>query len=372
MKFHLVIKFLNLKILSYDEKRGIIKLVPRFKEDLWTLYQVIEKDDLVSGFSHRVIKTVGGNRVEKTKVKVWLTLKVLSKFLDLESNMLKLDGIVMECPEDLEGTKGHRHSLVIQPGNKYLIRKRQWLNYQLKQLYASRHPSVPLIVIAMDREEATLALIETSGFSHIQRIHSEISSKRYASENSEQLLFFLSSIVKAMKQIEPTREYYIVIVGPGFIKNKLATYLQSKYPDLWKRVIYLGFATSGTISGIKETLRSGVLRNVQKKLRIIEENVIIQDFLIKIAKNHLATYGYDNVKYAIEMRAVQKLLITDDFLANIGDEERREVENIFQMVEENGGEIIIINSKEEPGKILKGFGGIAAILRFNIGGPGGT
>ena len=33
-----------MKILSYDEKRGIIKLVPRFKEDLWTLYQVIEKE----------------------------------------------------------------------------------------------------------------------------------------------------------------------------------------------------------------------------------------------------------------------------------------------------------------------------------------
>ena len=71
-------------------------------------------------------------------------------------------------------------------------------------------------------------------------------------------------------------------------------------------------------------------------------------------------YGLKEVKNAINMGAVDMLLILDSKVAseNMGD--------LMDMVENMKGEVMVISSEHEGGKQLESLGGMAAILRYEI------
>ncbi len=47
-------------------------------------------------------------------------------------------------------------------------------------------------------------------------------------------------------------------------------------------------------------------------------------------------------------------------------EGREEIERLLEMVERERGTIVVFSTEFEPGKRLKGLGGVAALLRFPI------
>ncbi|MEM1812253.1 MAG: hypothetical protein QW730_06560, partial [Candidatus Nezhaarchaeales archaeon] len=168
---------------------------------------------------------------------------------------------------------------------------------------------------------------------------------------------------KTKELIERLKVKVVAIVGPGFIKEELAKELASNI----NVKLYLDSVSAGGYQGVKEAIRRGMLKKVLRDLSVIEEAELMNEFLSHISKSDdKVAYGLEDVKKAAEYRAVEKLLVLDELVRSPDVDLRKEVEGIISMVEENGGQVKIFSSLEEPGQQLKSMGGMAAILRFSL------
>jgi protein pelota len=75
----------------------------------------------------------------------------------------------------------------------------------------------------------------------------------------------------------------------------------------------------------------------------------------------LAAYGIEEVKAAVEAKAVEKLLVLDESLRK-----DPRVEEIAEKAEKMKAELVFFSAQGDAGHRLKGFGGTAALLRFRI------
>jgi len=83
-------------------------------------------------------------------------------------------------------------------------------------------------------------------------------------------------------------------------------------------------------------------------------------------KGTLATYGIKQVETALEMGAVDLLLISEG-LEKMPNIEEGTVKRLGELAENSKAEISIISTDSEEGKSLqKAFGGLAAMLRYPI------
>ena len=83
-------------------------------------------------------------------------------------------------------------------------------------------------------------------------------------------------------------------------------------------------------------------------------------------KGTLATYGIKPVNAALEMGAVQQLLISEG-LEKMPNIEEGTVKRLGELAENSKTEVMIISTDSEEGKALqKAFGGLAAMLRYPI------
>ena len=124
---------------------------------------------------------------------------------------------------------------------------------------------------------------------------------------------------------------------------------------------------NGGVAGIYEALRSGVLLKAMKTQRIVEETKIVEEVLKRLGKGELnVTYGVEDVKKAVELGAVEKLVLADTMLREASDEARLLLEDLMRNVEKKGGNIIVVSTEHEAGAKLIALGGIAALLRFAL------
>jgi len=199
----------------------------------------------------------------------------------------------------------------------------------------------------------------------------------------------------------------ILVGGPGpskkyFIDGKFLHYeLEPKIIDL--------FDTGYTDEyGLRELVEraEGALAN----LAIVKEKQLMRGFLREVQKleGGLATYGEDHVRNALQMGAVKTLMLSEglrkfrckiscsngDFDApdrtiKAGDienkldekcpkcqarlvvkEKKDLVDELSELAEATGADVELVSQDSEDGETLqKAFGGVAGILRYQIGAP---
>ena len=88
----------------------------------------------------------------------------------------------------------------------------------------------------------------------------------------------------------------------------------------------------------------------------------IDELLEEISRDGKVTYGEKFVRNALEIAAVEKLLVTDRFVREGGGEE------IISMARKTGAKTTVISTAHEGGRRLQALGGVAALLRFRIEG----
>jgi protein pelota len=75
----------------------------------------------------------------------------------------------------------------------------------------------------------------------------------------------------------------------------------------------------------------------------------------------MAVYGLVEVNKAAEAHAIEKLLVLDEYLRTDS-----EAEKLAEKADRAKADVVIVSSEGDAGEKLKGFGKIAAILRFKI------
>ena len=266
-------------------------------------------------------------------------------------------------------------------------------------------------LLVIDRSEATIGVLRGKRIEVLKNMQSQVPSKHRMGGQSarrfERLIEIAAhewykkvSDVMTDAFLNKADIKGILIGGPGYTKEYFATqdYL---HHELKKKIIPTFLDTGYTDEyGLRELVEKA--RDVLTDLDLMREKSLVQRLFEEIRKEEggLAAYGEDQVRHALELGAVDSLLISEGLrklrlklkCAN-GDwegertaadeatipacpkdggqltvvEKRDIVEEFSALAANSGTKVELISSESEEGQLLiRAFGGIAAILRYRV------
>jgi len=341
-----------MKVTHFDPKTGELKLTTDTVDDLWHLEKVLSLGSRVEAHSLRSYKV--GKTEEKKHV--YITIEVERVEFSKSLNRLRLLGkIVAGNPEEFVQL-GKHHTIEVSPGDKLKIAQ-EWKSHQLNRLKeAEKESKKPKIrIIVLDDEKALTAMVRAYGIDYGPELYSSASKK--GEKYEEGVRGYFGEIAA---EIGRHPEKYVV-AGPGFTRDNLRKFISQKYPDLLKRIDW-ETCSYAERSGVNELMKQGVLAKIMGEERIERETKLVEELIAEIHKDSgLAAYGIKEVAKAADASAVKQLLVLDEYLRT-----DKEAEDVVERADKAKAAIIIVSSEEEPGMKLKGFGKIAALLKFRL------
>jgi len=149
----------------------------------------------------------------------------------------------------------------------------------------------------------------------------------------------------------------IIIGGPGHTKQDFfdKDYINT---ELKRKVLGLKDLTYTDESGLHDLVEKS--QDLLAAEEVLKEKEIMQKFFNMLAKDpDKVTYGMAEVKKALELGAVETLLLSEDLDDNL-------IESLEEQAEKVGSEVEIISTETREGGQLKDLTGIAAILRYAL------
>lgn len=358
-----------MKIYRIDLKKGVAKVMPESLDDLWHLYNIILKKDEVYARTTRQVKCDDqyARSTKAKRVPVNLGVQVDKMYWDRVLNRLRINGIVCDAPEQLS-IKGSRHTIDVTVTKPLTIKKKQWLKHQLDRLKrASQITAAPLAILSMDDEEYCVAVLRQYGLEGNVGERTKLPGKLEAEKRVKAKQQFFADALKTLREAWAPLKCAIVVLGPGFIKDDFVDYVRKEARDVAESVVAVKGVNSAGLSGIQESLRSGILSNVLQNLRVTEEMNAVEEFLARLGKGKQdVTYGLTDVEKAAMYGAVDKLLVADSSLRETTEAQRRQLETIMKNVEDARGTVMVVSTEHEAGTKLLSLGGVAALLRFPL------
>jgi len=223
-------------------------------------------------------------------------------------------------------------------------------------------------LVVMDRRDASIALLKGKTIVPLTKTHSEVAGKTRAGGQSAMRFARLregatkdhyKKVADYMKDQFLFMEGLkgIIIGGPSTTTND---FMNKDYVtgDVKKKIIAIKDLSYTGDFGLQELLeKSG---DVLAEEEVAKEKLIIQKFLTKLAKEpDTVSYGSDATKKAMELGAVDTLLLSED----LGDELIDEFE---EKAEASGSSVEIISVDTREGVQLRDLGKVAAMLRFPL------
>ncbi|MFO8109204.1 MAG: mRNA surveillance protein pelota [Thermoplasmata archaeon] len=346
-----------MKILHQDRKRRMIKVRIDNPDDLWHLKNLIKPGDIVSAFTYRREEeqrdTLRASRGEKKGMR--LNIEVEKVEFHEFTDRLRVLGVIVEGPQDL----GSYHTLNLTEEDNITMIKDEWKEHHLNRLKeAVEQSKTPLVtLLAVEEDEATIAILRQYGVKEMARISPNMGGKMYDGERMSRDEFFQEVTHKL--DLILGEDGQLIILGPGFTKEDMYKHLKKHRPELVEhaQVVHSG---CGGMTGIHEVLKSGKEGGMLEEQRVSYESNKVEELLVRIKKDEPLAYGLDSVKKAVEMGAVETLLILDEKVRDL------EGEKLMERVEQLGGKVIIISSSHEGGDKLEALGGYGGLLRYKI------
>ena len=347
-------------IIKSDFKKGFVKIRTENKDDLWYLSHLIDSGDFIKGTTTRKIKIGDSENAKVVKKKI--TLKIEAEKIDYipENNVLRINGKIIDGPDDFP--RGSYQNISLEEDTEFTIEKVNWLSYQKEKLKEASEKKDQYLLCLFDREESMFALSVSSGFNILSRIKSDMPKKGDTSQSGGR---YYQDIIKGIETYNARNNpEHIILASPAFYKEDL--FKQIKDEEL-KKKITLAICSSVKEPSLEEVMRRPELKSVLKMSRNRIENILVEELLAEIGKEQLYTYGFIEVKNAINSGAVSKLIITDTFINKKREENiYQEVDGLLKTVDNLKGEVHIISSENDSGKKIDGLGGIAAITRYKL------
>ena len=341
-----------MKILKFYQSENLLKVKVEIFEDLWSLQRVIFSGDAVKSKSVRRFKA---NESDVGELKdVMVTVVVEKTELDKTAQRLRIMGKIVDG-SPLEYIRlGSYHTINVAAGDVIDIIKLKWPDYLLSvvrnAVSESRRPL--LGIIAVDDEKALPAYLLAYGIEFRNEIYSNLSKKMSQKDFQEQLNKYFDAIVN---EINGMTVDTVIVAGPGFTKDDVQKYMQSKGIEkiMNKRLIFES-TSNAERSGVYELIKSDKTSGLLEKERIRAEFILMEKFLHNLSIG-LHVYGIENVSDAISNYAISVLLVNDGVL---GDPQ---IQKALAEAEQKGIRIEVFNSSDEAGQQLHAFKDIAGI-----------
>lgn len=224
-------------------------------------------------------------------------------------------------------------------------------------------------LLAIDRQEATIGVLEGKKIDVLRKIESSVPGKYKAGGQSAQRFeriredmakAFFKQVAEGMKEIffDMPKLKGILIGGPMPTKDEFVRDgdLPTKLKEKIIAVKDLGYTGE---HGLKLLVEASQEEMSQQEL--IKEKALLTRFFETLGKNReKATYGMEKTRLALERGAVELLLISKDV-------DKKIVEELEKMAENIGAEVEIISIDNQDGEqFLNLTKGVGAILRYQV------
>ena len=345
-------------IIKANFRKGFAKINIQNLDDLWTLSQVISPGDFLKGKTKRRITVQKGARTESVKKTVFVKIEIKEVEFHKYSNVLRVSGIVLEGPEDVELHSHHTFNLEI--GTEIKIEK-EFAGWEIKKLKKAQESSKnPQVLLAVVEEGVTeIALVKEYGLDFLGRLHKNIPGKKDENFEKRRSEYYVH-IAKELERIAEERKLNMVLAGGNVVV--IASLKKSLSKGTKIKTVHI---SSTSRSGIHEMLKRGYVEELSKDLRFAHEARIIEELLARMGKKSKVALGIKEVEEKILAGAVELLLLTDNLLVKSRqDGTYKNLENLMKTCEKLGGEVDIISTEHEYGEKLKSLRGIAALLRY--------
>lgn len=223
-------------------------------------------------------------------------------------------------------------------------------------------------LVVLDRNEATIGLLEGKSIKTLQKMTSGVPGKtekggqsaaRFARIREGMTKEFYRRVAEAVKKnfFDMKKLKGMIVGGPGptkedFLKEgQLVTALKNKVIA----VKDIGYADEHGLELVVETSK-----DVLAEQEIIREKKIFEDFFTMLAKKPEKTaYGLENVKKALDVGAVDTLILSK----KLGKEE---ITQFSEKAKNTSANIELVSEETEEGIQFKSLGRVGAVLRFAI------
>lgn len=214
-------------------------------------------------------------------------------------------------------------------------------------------------VLVTDRTRATLGRIQGDQVIEDTTIDSNVRSKhgmggqsqqRFERSIEEEYHEHLKKAGQLVDRLDRDELEGLIVAGPGYAKKDLID------RDLLPHDVTV-LATTRTGYAGPQGLREVPQRipALLAELGLGEKKQAFQRFLKQLKTDEAVAYGREQVEHALELKAVDSLLITEDH-AELAD-----------LCEQQGGESHVFWGETEEGERLSNvFGGVAAVLRWPV------
>ncbi len=266
-------------------------------------------------------------------------------------------------------------------------------------------------LVVIDRSEATIGLLRGKRIEVLKNMQSLVPSKHRMGGQSarrfERLIEIAAhewyeKVADVMTDAFLSRPELkgIIVGGPGYTKEYFATqdYI---HHELKKKILEPYLDTGYTDEyGLRELVEKA--RTILADLDLMREKTLVQKLLDEIRKEEggLAAYGEDQVRHALQLGAVDTLLVSEGLRklrlklkCDNGDwegertladeatipkcpqdggnltvvEKQDIIEEFSTLASQSGTKVELVSKESEEGELfLRAFGGIAAILRYRV------
>lgn len=221
-------------------------------------------------------------------------------------------------------------------------------------------------LIVLDTKEATFGFLKGRAIIPLKNLESVVPGKfrkggqsavRFQREREGLIRDWFKKLGEIARDLFEDKVDGILIGGPGPAKEEFynGNFLIDKLKKKVVAVKDIGYTDE---YGLHELVDKSA--DVLAEEEVMREKQIVREFFEHIAKDDgLATYGKTQVLEALQVGAVDKLLVSEDI-----DEEL--LEKLEEEAKKFGTEIFLISKETREGVQFAELGGIGAILRFKL------
>ncbi|CCK73423.1 uncharacterized protein NDAI_0G04380 [Naumovozyma dairenensis CBS 421] len=359
----------------------VITLVPENKEDLFTVYQIVDKDDEV------IFKKLFTSKNEDAKKNntdlVNLKLKILSNEFDMRDEYLRYKGITVidqTGVANIDIPIGKFLSFNIVYTHPITIYKHHFNKYAEKLLKEA---------CAEENKSDTAAVVLQEGISHVclltssstimkQKIEFTMPKKKSATDIAKfdvKTESFYKATYEAMKKNFDFDELKMIILcSPGFyaktLLEKVLKYAEEEQNNSIldnQMIFFVAHCSTGYLQGISEVLKNPEYASKLEDTKFSKFAVIMDGFLKHLDDDDdRAWYGRREIFRACSMNAIETLLITDTKLRSDNIATREKYLDLLDDVEKDGGKVAIFSTLHTTGEELDRLSGLACILKYPI------
>jgi len=222
-------------------------------------------------------------------------------------------------------------------------------------------------LLVIDKQEATLGLLKGKSIKVLKKIDSFVpgkfkaggqSANRFARIREELKKMFFNKVAEEMAEKFRNENIKGILVGGPFPTKE--EFVNGNYlpTDIKNKIMALIDLSYTDESGLEELVNKA--EDVIKNSEVAEEKRILKEFFKKLATDpDSVVYGLKDTKEALELGAVDTLLISEDKDEQIMNE-------LIELSKIYGTNVKIISKETQEGVQFSNLGGIGGLLRYKL------